>query len=98
MYVNFNDLAFTLCFRYLLHSCNVLRSLIFITTLCYFGQAAKLLELYKQSSDDWSKKSHELEGVIKALEVRLMRVRCPDLSDHGALLVFFQTLPTKAFC
>lgn len=32
-------------------------------------QATKLVELYKQSSDEWSNKSHELEGVIKALEV-----------------------------
>uniref|UniRef100_A0A7I4FVD3 Nucleoprotein TPR/MLP1 domain-containing protein n=1 Tax=Physcomitrium patens TaxID=3218 RepID=A0A7I4FVD3_PHYPA len=36
--------------------------------------AAKLLELYKQSSDDWSKKSHELEGVIKALETHLNQI------------------------
>lgn len=36
--------------------------------------ATKLVELYKQSSDDWSKKSHELEGVIKALETHLNQV------------------------
>lgn len=29
------------------------------------------MELYKESSEDWSKKSHELEGVIKALEVNI---------------------------
>jgi nucleoprotein TPR len=33
--------------------------------------AGKLVELYKQSSEDWSRKSHELEGVIKALETHL---------------------------
>ena len=29
----------------------------------------KLAELHKESSDEWSKKAGELEGVIKALEV-----------------------------
>lgn len=30
----------------------------------------KLVELYKESSEEWSKKAGELEGVIKALEVK----------------------------
>ncbi|XP_073125312.1 nuclear-pore anchor [Henckelia pumila] len=34
----------------------------------------KLLELYKESSDEWSKKAGELEGVIKALETHLNQV------------------------
>ncbi|CAN0901754.1 Nuclear-pore anchor [Linum grandiflorum] len=33
--------------------------------------ANKLVELYKQSSEEWSQKAGELEGVIKALEKRL---------------------------
>ncbi|XP_059661908.1 nuclear-pore anchor isoform X2 [Cornus florida] len=34
----------------------------------------KLVELYKESSEEWSKKSGELEGVIKALETHLSQV------------------------
>ncbi|XP_020091201.1 nuclear-pore anchor isoform X3 [Ananas comosus] len=34
----------------------------------------KLAELYKESSDEWSKKAGELEGVIKALETHLAQV------------------------
>lgn len=33
-------------------------------------QANKLVELYKESSEEWSRKAGELEGVIKALEVK----------------------------
>ncbi|CAM6020254.1 unnamed protein product [Sphagnum balticum] len=33
--------------------------------------ATKLVELYKQSSDEWSHKSHDLEAAIKALEAHL---------------------------
>ncbi|KAL1205642.1 Nuclear-pore anchor [Cardamine amara subsp. amara] len=33
--------------------------------------ANKLVELYKESSEEWSRKAGELEGVIKALEARL---------------------------
>ncbi|MCO5577127.1 hypothetical protein L7F22_030950 [Adiantum nelumboides] len=40
--------------------------------------ASKLAELYKQSSEEWSKKAVDLEGVIKALEVHLNQVE----SDH----------------
>lgn len=29
----------------------------------------KLVELYKENSEEWSGKARELEGVIKALEV-----------------------------
>ncbi|BBN02351.1 nucleoprotein TPR [Marchantia polymorpha subsp. ruderalis] len=36
--------------------------------------ATKLADLYKQSSDEWSRKSNELEGVIKALETHLNQV------------------------
>ncbi|CAK9226319.1 unnamed protein product [Sphagnum troendelagicum] len=36
--------------------------------------ATKLVELYKQSSDEWSQKSHDLEAVIKALEAHLNEV------------------------
>ncbi|VVA95843.1 unnamed protein product [Arabis nemorensis] len=36
--------------------------------------ANKLVELYKESSEEWSKKAGELEGVIKALEARLNQV------------------------
>lgn len=32
-------------------------------------QVNKLVELYKESSEEWSRKAGELEGVIKALEV-----------------------------
>lgn len=34
----------------------------------------KLMELYKESSEEWSKKGVELEGVIKALETRLHQI------------------------
>lgn len=34
----------------------------------------KLVELYKASSEEWSKKAGELEGVIKALETHLIQV------------------------
>ncbi|KAI8006954.1 Nuclear-pore anchor [Camellia lanceoleosa] len=34
----------------------------------------KLVELYKESSKEWSKKAGELEGVIKALETHLSQV------------------------
>eukprot|EP00250_Pteridium_aquilinum_P020517 c24845_g1_i1 orf=374-6757(+) len=36
--------------------------------------ASKLAELYKESSEEWSKKAVDLEGVIKALEVHLNQV------------------------
>ncbi|KAL3677732.1 hypothetical protein R1sor_020688 [Riccia sorocarpa] len=36
--------------------------------------ATKLADLYKQSSEEWSSKSIELEGVIKALETHLNQV------------------------
>ncbi|KAL5568783.1 hypothetical protein UlMin_025358 [Ulmus minor] len=36
--------------------------------------ANKLVELYKESSEEWSKKAGELEGVIKALETHLSQV------------------------
>lgn len=34
----------------------------------------KLVELYKESSEEWSQKAGELEGVIKALETHLSQV------------------------
>ncbi|XP_044468309.1 nuclear-pore anchor isoform X3 [Mangifera indica] len=34
----------------------------------------KLVELYKESSEEWSRKAGELEGVIKALETHLTQV------------------------
>ncbi|KAG2664364.1 hypothetical protein I3760_16G078800 [Carya illinoinensis] len=34
----------------------------------------KLVELYKESSDEWSKRAGELEGVVKALETHLIQV------------------------
>lgn len=34
----------------------------------------KLVELYKESSEEWSRKAGELEGVIKALETHLIQV------------------------
>ncbi|CAM6082332.1 unnamed protein product [Calypogeia fissa] len=37
-------------------------------------QATKLADLYKQSFDDWSNKSNELEGVVKAIETHLNQV------------------------
>ncbi|OMO78486.1 putative Nucleoprotein TPR, partial [Corchorus capsularis] len=42
--------------------------------------ANKLVELYKESSEEWSRKAGELEGVIKALELRLGQVEndCKD--------------------
>lgn len=36
--------------------------------------ANKLVDLYKESSEEWSRKAGELEGVIKALEARLSQV------------------------
>lgn len=35
----------------------------------------KLVELYKESSEEWSRKAGELEGVIKALETHLAQVQ-----------------------
>ncbi|GMN60733.1 hypothetical protein TIFTF001_029810 [Ficus carica] len=35
----------------------------------------KLVELYKESSEEWSKKAGDLEGVIKALETHLSQVQ-----------------------
>ncbi|KAK9182042.1 hypothetical protein WN944_025183 [Citrus x changshan-huyou] len=35
----------------------------------------KLVELYKESSEEWSRKAGELEGVIKALETQLAQVQ-----------------------
>jgi nucleoprotein TPR len=35
----------------------------------FWKKVMKLAELHKESSDEWSKKAGELEGVIKALEV-----------------------------
>lgn len=43
--------------------------------------ASKLAELYKQSSEEWSKKAVDLEGVIKALEVHLNQVET-DLTER----------------
>ncbi|PPD74337.1 hypothetical protein GOBAR_DD28735 [Gossypium barbadense] len=37
--------------------------------------ANKLVELYKESSEEWSKKAGELEGAIKALEMHLGQVQ-----------------------
>ncbi|XP_071905571.1 nuclear-pore anchor isoform X2 [Coffea arabica] len=34
----------------------------------------KLVDLYKESSEEWSKKAGELEGVVKALETHLVQV------------------------
>lgn len=39
-------------------------------------QLTKLVDLYKESLEEWSKKAGELEGVIKALEVRISAVCC----------------------
>lgn len=33
------------------------------------SKVTRLVELHKASSEEWSKKAGELEGVIKALEV-----------------------------
>ncbi|GER37546.1 nuclear pore anchor [Striga asiatica] len=44
---------------------------------CFTAEIAtvtKLLDLYKESSEEWSKKAGELEGVIKALETHLNQV------------------------
>lgn len=46
-------------------------------------QVNKLVELYKESSEEWSKKAGELEGVIKALEVNA---------------IWFILSPTKCSC
>jgi hypothetical protein len=58
----------------------------------------KLAELHKESSDEWSKKAGELEGVIKALEVTSLRIfrTCIFLSDlwtgnSYARQIFLQT-------
>ena len=40
----------------------------------------KLAELHKESSDEWSKKAGELEGVIKALEVTPLLIFHPCIS------------------
>ncbi|KAK1257262.1 Nuclear-pore anchor [Acorus gramineus] len=38
------------------------------------SQVSKLVELYKESADEWSRKAGEQEGVIKALETYLSQV------------------------
>ncbi|XP_050941525.1 nuclear-pore anchor-like isoform X2 [Cucumis melo] len=43
----------------------------------------KLVELYKESSEEWSKKATELEGVVKALETHLNQIE----SDYKEKLV-----------
>lgn len=35
------------------------------------SQVNKLVELHKESSEEWSRKAGDLEGVVKALEVRV---------------------------
>ncbi|KAK4386790.1 Nuclear-pore anchor [Sesamum angolense] len=39
-----------------------------------YPEVSKLVDLYKESSEEWSKKATELEGVIKALETHLNQV------------------------
>jgi hypothetical protein len=39
-------------------------------TVSFGAQVMKLVDLHKESSEEWSRKAGELEGVIKALEVR----------------------------
>ncbi|KAF9617911.1 hypothetical protein IFM89_039130 [Coptis chinensis] len=39
-----------------------------------FAKVTKLVELYKDSSEEWSRKAGELEGVIKALEMHLSQL------------------------
>ncbi|KAL8166555.1 hypothetical protein V2J09_008054 [Rumex salicifolius] len=36
---------------------------------------SKLVELYKESSEEWSKKAGELEGVVKAMEMHLSQLQ-----------------------
>jgi len=42
--------------------------------LVEISTTSKLVDLYKESSEEWSKKSGELEGVIKALETHLTQL------------------------
>ncbi|KAK8648810.1 hypothetical protein V6N13_129553 [Hibiscus sabdariffa] len=48
--------------------------------------ANKLVELHKESSEEWSKKAGELEGAIKALEMHLRQVQddCKDRLEKEA--------------
>jgi len=50
----------------------------------------KLAELHKESSEEWSKKAGELEGVIKALEVTNLLIYnscifCPSSEVNNSL-------------
>ena len=49
--------------------------------------ANKFLELYKESSEEWSNKAGELEGVMKALEMHLNQVE-DDYKDRIEKEVF----------
>ncbi|KAL1566884.1 nuclear-pore anchor-like isoform X1 [Salvia divinorum] len=52
-------------------------------SLAEISTVTKLVDLYKESSEEWSKKAGELEGVIKALETHLNQVEtdCKDKLD-----------------
>ncbi|KAK8701306.1 hypothetical protein V6N13_019696 [Hibiscus sabdariffa] len=45
------------------------------TKLTSVQEANKLVDLYKESSEEWSRKAGELEGAIKALEMQLGQVQ-----------------------
>ncbi|KAJ0552350.1 nuclear-pore anchor isoform X1 [Helianthus annuus] len=54
----------------------------------------KLVELYKENSDEWSKKSGELEGVIKALETHASQLEKDykeRLSNETSARIQFET-------
>lgn len=52
-----------------------------------YKKVTKLAELYKERSEEWSKKAGELEGVIKALEVCL-----PSHALHIVTYIQFQSV------
>lgn len=54
-----------------------------------YKKVTKLAELYKERSEEWSKKAGELEGVIKALEVRIC---LPSHASHTFTYIQFQSV------
>lgn len=55
----------------------------------YFVQVNKLVELYKECSEEWSRKAGELEGVIKALEVRILAHSFLDSKYVKKIFIYF---------
>jgi hypothetical protein len=53
-------------------------------------QVNKLLELHKESCEEWSRKAGELEGVVKALEVKCsVSLVFSNIWSSGVFVFFF---------